>query len=167
MISSKHSLHVAIYALNIGHKLNYNTKSLQQLGISALLHDLGFKRVDKNLIQKESALNEEEIKEVQKHSRFSVEFIRHNNITDPKIIDAILHHHEQDDGKGYPDRLSKDEISDSAAILFICDVFDALTTSRPYRKEYSSFEAIKYMIKDPSMSHKFNHRFLELFLKSL
>ena len=78
-----------------------------------------------------------------------------------------MHHHEQYDGSGYPEKLKEEDISVYASILSICDVFDALTSERPHRKQYSSFEAIKMMIKDDSMANKFNHKYLQLLLKSL
>jgi len=164
---ANHSLHVSIYALNIGHKLNLDTQSLINLGTASLLKDIGYKKIDDELLLKNDLLSESEIKEIQKHSRFSVEIARLNNVTDSVIIEAILHHHEQENGQGYPDELSRSEVSNFAVILFICDVFAALTSIKLYRAQYSSYEAIKYMMKDPSMADKFNGQYLKIFLKSL
>ena len=162
-----HSLHVAVYAMSIGNKLNLGSKQLLQLGISGILHDVGLKKIDKILLEKTTELEISETEEIQKHPLWSVEMIKQNNIIDPIIIDAILHHHEQQDGAGYPNRLNADKISDFASILSICDVFDALTGKRSYREAYTSFEAIKMMLKDQSMAQKFNREYLQILLKSI
>jgi HD-GYP domain-containing protein (c-di-GMP phosphodiesterase class II) len=164
---ANHSLHVAIYAVNLGNLLKLNDSNLLRLGISGLLIDLGLKKINPLLINKADQLTPAELKEIQKHSRYSVYVVKQNNIHDPYIIDAIMHHHEQYDGSGYPEKLKEEDISIFASVLSICDVFDALTSDRPHRKQYSSFEAIKMMIKDASMANKFNHKYLQLLLKSL
>jgi HD-GYP domain-containing protein (c-di-GMP phosphodiesterase class II) len=76
-----------------------------------------------------------------------------------------MHHHESHDGTGYPDALLSEEISPFASILSVCDVFEALTNDRPYRKKYSTFNALKIMMKDDEMVNKFNQEYLKSFLK--
>jgi HD-GYP domain-containing protein (c-di-GMP phosphodiesterase class II) len=161
-----HSLHVAIYALSLGNTLRYNNDELLKIGVAALLHDVGLKKIDEDIINKKDLLNPEETNLVQKHSQYSVDIIMQNKIHDPYIIDAVMHHHERYDGSGYPNQLVQSEISDFASILAICDVFDAMTTKRPYRKHYSSFNALKMMMRDTDMVNKFNQKYLHLFLKS-
>ncbi|MCW8894958.1 MAG: HD domain-containing protein [Sulfurimonas sp.] len=164
---STHSIHVAIYAVKLGVQLNFTKEKLTQVGIAALLHDVGYKKIDKMIIDKKNKLTPQETKEIRKHSQYSVDIVKKNHIHDPYILDAIIHHHERYDGSGYPEGLQSDEISDFASILAICDVFDALTNNRPHRKEYSSFDALKMMIKDTSMMNKFNQKYLMLGLKSI
>jgi HD-GYP domain-containing protein (c-di-GMP phosphodiesterase class II) len=164
---ANHSLHVSIYAVNLGCMLKLDEAKLLQLGTAGLLQDLGFKKINAKLINKSSKLSTAELDEVKKHCKYSVNIVKRNHINDSYIIDAIMHHHEQYDGNGYPENLKEQDISIFASILSICDVFDALTSERPHRKQYSSFEAIKMMIKDEEMAHKFNHKYLQLFLKSL
>lgn len=162
-----HSLHVAIYALALGHALKYSDAELVQLGVAALLHDVGLKKIESNIITKETILSPNENQIVQKHSSYSVEIIKHNKILDPYILNAVMHHHERYDGSGYPNGLTKDDISDFASIVGICDVFDALTSNRPYRKGFSSFNALKLMMKDPHMMKQFNQKYLLIGLKIL
>lgn len=162
-----HSLHVAIYTVHLGNALNLDEHELLTLGIAGLLHDIGIKNIDDDITQKKSELDAKELTIMQHHPRYSVEIIEHNHIHNPYIIDAVMHHHERYDGSGYPDKLHERQISKFAAIVGICDVFDALTNNRPYRKKYTHFEALKLMMKDPDMSNKFNHKFLQAFLKSL
>jgi len=162
-----HSLHVALYAVNLGFLLNFNKNELFQIGLAGLLHDLGLKTIDENILQKDSKLETKELNIINKHPAKSVTFAEHNHIHNPYVIEAIMHHHERYDGSGYPDGLFEREISKEASILGICDVFDALTSDRPYRNKLTYFEALKFMIKDESMINKFNHKYLQTFLKSL
>ncbi|MEN8304089.1 MAG: HD domain-containing phosphohydrolase [Campylobacterota bacterium] len=162
-----HSLHVAIYAVSLGHFLNFNENELLSLGTAGLLHDLGLLTVNQEILKKDSELDPKEFEIVQQHPKYSVEIIMHNHIHDPYVIDAVKHHHERHDGSGYPDKLYAHQISKFASILAICDVFDALTNNRPHRKKHTYFEALKLMMQDPSMENKFNHKYLQVFLKSL
>lgn len=164
---STHSIHVTIYAVKLGVLLNLTKEQLTQIGIAALIHDVGYKKIDSSITDKNDKLTLEETKEIRKHSQYSVDIVKKNHIHDPYIIDAIMHHHERYDGSGYPENLESNEISDFASILAICDVFDALTNNRPHRKEYSSFDALKMMIQDTSMVNKFNQKYLLLGLKSI
>ncbi len=161
-----HSLHVTIYAISLGHRLDIGEKQLLELGVAALLHDVGKKKLV-DIIDKTTALNIEEFELIYKHPLYSVDIIKHNKVTSPYIIDAVTHHHEQEDGNGYPHQLSGKGISQFAAILAICDVFDALTNDRPSRRAYKTFDALKIMLKDPSMANKFNRDYLNTFLQML
>jgi HD-GYP domain-containing protein (c-di-GMP phosphodiesterase class II) len=162
-----HSLHVAIYAINLGNALNFSHEKLVRIGIAGLLHDIGVKTIDQNILNKNTPLNSDEIEIIHNHPKESVLIVEHNHIHDPYIIDAIAHHHERYDGSGYPNRLLKQQIGEEASIIGICDTFDALTNERPYRKRFTYFEALKFMLKDKSMVGKFNTEYLQAFLKSL
>ena len=164
---STHSLSVCIYSLSIAILLKLQNHELVQLGTAAILHDVGLKKIDDKLLDKNDKLSTYEMKEIQKHPLYSTKIIKQNLIFDPYIIDAITHHHENYDGTGYPDSLEAKDISIFASIISIADVFDALTNNRPARKAYKSFEALKIMMQDESMAHKFNHTYLQLFLKLL
>ncbi len=162
-----HSFNVAFYAINLGRLLKFNEEELLALGVAGILHDIGIHNIDDAILYKNSQLNTQELKIVQEHPILSLKKIELLHIHNPSILEAVKHHHERYDGSGYPDHLTKSQISKSAAILAICDVFDALTSERPYRKKLSSFEALKLMLKDPEMSRKFNREYLKIFLKSL
>jgi len=162
---STHSLNVTIYSLSLGRLIKLTNSELLQLGIASLLHDLGLKKVDEKLLERDEKLTIEEMQSIQKHPLYSTQIIKQNLIFDPYIINAITHHHENHDGTGYPDSLEAREISTFASIISIADVFDALTNNRPSREAYKSFEALKIMMQDVSMTHKFKHDYLQLFLK--
>ncbi len=161
-----HSLHVTIYAITLSHFLNLSDKELIQIGTAGILHDIGYKEIDKSIRNKNSKLSLEDIKTIQKHSKNSTTFAKKNYIDDSYILDAIMHHHECYDSTGYPDQLDSSDISTFAAILCISDVFDALTNNRSYRKKYSTFDALKIMMREESMVNKFNQKYLAIFLKS-
>jgi len=162
-----HSLHIAIYAINIADRLHLKEKEVQEIGIAGLLHDIGIHKIDQEILHKNTQLSNEEMKIVQEHPKLSVEILKRNHLHNPYILDAVMHHHERLDGTGYPNGLYENQISKYAAILAICDVFDALTNERPYREKHSSFEALQIMMKDPNMQNNFNREYLKLFLKSL
>jgi len=162
-----HAIHVAIYTINLGNALGLDKHELLKLGIAGLLHDIGITKIDDDITQKSSELTPQEFEKIKQHPKRSVEIIEHNHIHNPYIINAVMHHHERYDGSGYPDKLHEHEISTFAAIVGICDVFDALTSNRPHRKKYTYFEALKLMMQDESMQNKFNHQYLQVFLKSL
>jgi HD-GYP domain-containing protein (c-di-GMP phosphodiesterase class II) len=162
-----HSLHVAIYAVHLGSFLKMSHQELLELGTAGLLHDTGIKNISEGILHKNLELDMDELTQVQKHPKYSLEIVEHNYIHNPYVLDAIIHHHERYDGSGYPNKLRAHQIKKHASILGICDVFDALTNHRPHREKLSYFEALKFMIKDPSMQNKFNSEYLQVFLKSL
>lgn len=158
-----HSFNVSLYSLHIGHYLNLNNEELLKLGQAGLLLDTGKKYID-YIINKNDELNEEEIEQTKKHIEYSLNVLKDNMIDDLEIIDAVKHHHERYDGSGYPSKLKKNEMSELASILAVCDVFDALTIDKPNRKKYTTFESLKMMMKDPSMKNKFNDEYIKLLL---
>jgi len=164
---ANHSLHVAIYSITLGSILNFDDEKLKQLGSAGLLHDVGLKKIDEEIRNKNNKLTLAELDTVHQHSLFSVDIIKYNLVSDPDIIDAVMHHHENYDGSGYPDGLDATKISDLASILSISDVFDALTNDRPYRDKLSTFDALNLMLKDSEMINKFNRNYIKLFLRSL
>jgi len=161
-----HSLHVAIYAVNLGNLLNLEKNKLLELAIASLFIDIGLKMIDENITHEVLSLDTLTKQNIHLHPQYSIDILAHNHIHNPYIIEAVLHHHERYDGSGYPNALQKREISQYAAILGICDTFDALTNERPYRKQFTYFEALDFMLNHTSMQGKFNTQYLKIFLKS-
>jgi HD-GYP domain-containing protein (c-di-GMP phosphodiesterase class II) len=163
---SIHSFNVTIYALILGHALKLTSQELFTLGYAALVHDAGKKAID-SIISQNKILDQEEMLLVQKHSDYSIEILQKNNITDSLILKTVLEHHEKFDGSGYPNKLKRKEIGRLSSILAIADVFDALTVTRPYRRSYSSYEALRLMITDPVMKNQFNKEYIKKLLSLL
>ena len=145
-----HSQRVAFYARRISQRLGLNRKFVDKVYIAGLLHDIGKIGIPDTVLMKPSKLSNVEYEMIKYHSVLSYEIVNQfRSLKDLKTISKMVrHHHERCDGKGYPDGLLCDKISKGARILAIADVFDALTTSRPYRNAYSPEEAMKIMIND-------------------
>lgn len=145
--TSGHSLRVAYFAKLLGRRLQLSAADLQMLEWSALLHDVGKIGIRDSVLKKEGKLTEEEFNHIKEHPVRSHRVVK--NI--PQLsgaLDGILYHHERYDGRGYPSGLAGEAIPLQARIIQIADVFDALTSSRSYRKAYSWEEALDIMDKE-------------------
>ena len=140
-----HSINVSIYTLSLGAYLGVKGKDLEDLGMAAILHDLGKSKIDYEIINKNGKLTEEEFTYMKQHPSFGHEIAIKLGIEDERILTGIRHHHEKIEGGGYPDNLCGDQISQFARIIGVCDVFDALSTKRSYKDPMSSFESLALM----------------------
>ena len=136
-----HSINVALIGRMLGEWLNLSDEDLDVLTLAGLLHDIGKCTINPNILLKPSALTPKEYEEVKKHAANGAEVLASQNL-DERIHQTALMHHERCDGSGYPAGLTKDEIPDFAKIIAIADVYDAMTSNRPYRKGYCPFEVI-------------------------
>jgi HD-GYP domain-containing protein (c-di-GMP phosphodiesterase class II) len=141
-----HSFRVAKYSVAIGRHLYVDAKDLTNLEIAAYMHDLGKIGVPEGILAKPGKLTHEEFEEIKKHPVLT------NKILEPIdlpqfIVDAAVQHHERLDGGGYPKGLTGSEISSFAKIIAVADVFDALTSSRPYRDAMTVEDALGILCK--------------------
>lgn len=144
-----HSINVAVLSVAIGIGIGLNRETLNALGISALLHDIGKKFVSKDILEKKGKLTSEEFDVIKEHSRNGFTYIRENfNLSAVSNV-AILEHHERYDGTGYPVGKNGESITAFARILAVVDVYDALTSKRPYHEPMLPHLALKY-IEDES-----------------
>ncbi|OSS41128.1 GAF domain/HD domain protein [Desulfurella amilsii] len=137
-----HMQRVSAYSRNIA--LNLKLDNVETIEKAALLHDIGKIGIPDAILLKPAKLSEQEYKFIKKHPEFS-EYILSQIKGFEDIIKIIRSHHEYLDGSGYPDGLKNGEIMLEAKIITIADIFDALTTDRPYRKAIGAKEAIKLM----------------------
>lgn len=147
-----HCVNVCVMATIIGLAFRYDQKSLQELGIGALLHDVGKVKIDKSIINKPGKLTEEERKEIEKHTFYTYEMLRQRK--DLSHLSALIayQHHERYDGYGYPAGLKEKEIHLYSRIVAVADVYDALVTDRSYRPKMHSYEAAE-IIQGSSGTH--------------
>ncbi len=139
-----HSERVALYAQKIAEFLRMDRQKQYNLYIGGLLHDLGKVAIPDSILLKPGKLSNYEYEVMKLHPIFSYELIK--DIGFFKDISLFVRqHHERCDGSGYPDGLKCDEITFEGKILAISDVFDALTTARPYRNAFSIDKAIEIM----------------------
>ncbi len=141
-----HSVNVAVLSIVMGISLNLSKKELYNLGLGALLHDIGKVFVPKDILNKKGQLSNEELSEVQSHSERGYHYLREIWDIPLKSYMAVLYHHEKFDGSGYPKGKKTTEIHLFGRIIAIADVYDALISDRPYRKALLPSEAVEYVM---------------------
>lgn len=142
-----HSERLVAYAEQLGESLGYGDEDLQELRIASWLHDIGKISVPESILLKPGPLNAEERGIMQEHP------VTGENICKPlkslrRILPVIRHHHEKMDGSGYPDGLRGEAIPMKARVLQIADIYDALTTNRPYRGALPPEEALQILFSE-------------------
>lgn len=154
-----HELRVSSIACNFSQHLAVNTKIMSKIYQASKIHDIGKYFIDSELLSKRGKLTEEEIEEIRSHVTRGVDYLISKK-TDKKIVEIVSCHHESYDGSGYPNGISKEDIPYESRIIKICDVYDALTHKRDYRKViYSKEKALEIM---NSMDNEFDPKlFLE------
>ena len=137
-----HSTRLAEWGMRVGHELGLEEAQLQNLEVAALLHDIGKVGIPDSILLKPERLGAEEYALMKKHSEYGWAVLRMLPGFERAALD-ILHHHESFDGKGYPAGLKKNEIPVVSRIVCVIDAFDAMVSSRPYRKGLPYQEAVR------------------------
>ena len=135
-----HSTRVAQLSLDLGRDMGFDAARLEELEIACLFHDVGKIKIPDSILLKKGGLDPAEEKEMMRHPEYGAEILSKAPSL-LKYIPAVRHHHEWHDGNGYPDGLSGGQIPLDAAIISLADVYDALTSDRPYRGGLSAEEA--------------------------
>lgn len=148
-----HCVNVAIFSILLGTYLKWSKNDLIQLGIGALLHDIGKARIPRSILKKPGILNEHEFAVVKLHPDFGLELVAKEPGISDLVRSIIVQHHERCDGKGYPRGLKGNEICEAAKIVAIADVYDALTTNRVYRDAMLPHEAIEIIMVNSTDGH--------------
>ncbi|MCK9454133.1 HD domain-containing phosphohydrolase [Sulfurimonas sp.] len=160
--TNEHNYRVTLYAIKFAQSLNLEHESIKVLIKGAFLHDVGKIGISDNILLKNGSLNEKEFEIMRSHVIKGVELVNHNSwLEDAK--DVILYHHERYDGSGYPNKVIGKEIPITARIFAIVDVFDALTSKRPYKEPFSYEKSIE-ILKDGYDKH-FDGELLNHFIK--
>lgn len=160
-----HSFGVSVLSIAIGLSLGLKTNDLYELGFCALLHDIGKMSVPIEIIAKPARLTSEEFQIVKQHPAKGAEFFLKHQLANKKVCAGVLTHHEKFDGSGYPNGLSGEEIPLFGRIISIADVYDALTSVRPYRNPSTPAETIEYIMG--SSGNAFDVSIVEAFLKKV
>ena len=143
--TSLHSINVAILAIMFGYNLGLNITKLNNLAVGGLLHDIGKTKVPIEILNKTDKLTPEEFEEIKKHPQYGWDILS-EDILMPATIKAIVYqHHENWDGTGYPRHLENYNVYELAAIVHICDVFDALISKRSYKSAFKYSDTIQYI----------------------
>ena len=157
-----HSLRVMEYSLLIGRSANLPESDLRNLELAAMFHDMGKIGIADCVLLKPARLNDQEEEVIQKHPVKSAEII---GIIDEfkNIVSGIRHHHERIDGLGYPDSLSGKGIPLLSRIILVGDTFDAMTSTRPYRKALPI--EVAYEELERFSGTQFDAEFVKIFLR--
>lgn len=156
----EHSLNVSILAIGFAKSLGYSNEQLDDIGMAALLHDIGQIKVDSRILFKKGYLNQNERHAINKHCQYGFDILNEKPGLTPSCIDVVLSHHEKLDGSGYPKGLKAEKISKNARIVSVVDIFDSLTSHQSYRKGMSVMDAYKIL-----MDKNINYLDNELVLK--
>ncbi|PAV28728.1 hypothetical protein CIL05_15730 [Virgibacillus profundi] len=138
-----HSLNVTIYSLAIGVEMNLSNKKLTEIGIGAMLHDIGKIFIDPEILQKPDKLSVEEFEIIKEHTTMGFDFLRKSADMPAVVSHCAYQHHERLDGSGYPRGIKGDEIHTYAKLIGIADVFDAVTSNRVYRDAMLPHEGLE------------------------
>lgn len=128
-----HSMRVSAFARAIGHEMQLDDETVQQIGFASELHDIGRTGIPQNLLHKTSVLTDEEYRLVMRHTIVGEEMVRPLPLKDPMMGQVVRWHHERFDGTGSPDGLSGKNIPLAVRIVSVSDAFDAMTSDRPFR----------------------------------
>jgi len=141
-----HSVNVCTFAVALAQQLGIkDRKSLNELGMGALLHDIGKSKISDRILNKQTALSPMEFELMKKHPKWGVEILSGTDMINPVSYYPVLQHHERGDKSGYPNCLGMNEMHDYSKIVAIVDSFDAMTTERVYQKAQDTFPALKQM----------------------
>lgn len=155
-----HSTRLAEWGMRVGQELGLEEAQLQNLEVAALLHDIGKVGIPDSILRKPAKLDDNEYALMKKHPEYGWAVLRMLPGFERAALD-ILHHHESFDGKGYPASLRETEIPIVSRIVSVIDAFDAMVSSRPYRKGLPYEEAVRRLILasgtqfDPVVVHCF------------
>jgi HD-GYP domain-containing protein (c-di-GMP phosphodiesterase class II) len=141
-----HSLDTCIMASFLGLSHGFIEKELKELAVGAILHDIGKTKISSKIINKCGPLTDEEFIEIKKHPVYGEEILSKNVRIPDNAIKAVLQHHERIDGRGYPYNLTDREISKFGKIVSVCDVYDAISNDRVYRKKFSPNSAYELIL---------------------
>jgi HD-GYP domain-containing protein (c-di-GMP phosphodiesterase class II) len=140
-----HSVNVGIMAMAFLVHLGKPMQECLALGLAGLFHDLGFLRLDESLLHQMEPLDEEQWRQVKQHPGLGHQMVKNNALIPLDTLRLILEHHENADGSGYPQGLALHQQHPYTRILFIVEMYDGLTTYRPYRPAHKSFVALKIL----------------------
>jgi len=160
-----HSVAVCALMVALARQIGLNDAQTRTAGMAGLLHDLGKAAIPLAVLNKPGKLTDEEFDMVKSHPLEGWKMLKEGSGVEAAVLDACLHHHEKMDGTGYPDRLGHDKLSTIARMAAICDVYDAVTSDRPYKRGWDPAESIRRMA-EWTKGH-LDPRLFQAFVKSI
>ena len=159
-----HSVAVCALMIALGNQLNLPAVLIRRVGMAGLLHDIGKACLPLDILQKPGKLTDAEFDTVRRHPERGHALLLQGELTSAAVLDVCLHHHEKVDGSGYPHGLAGTDISLFARMGAVCDVYDAITSNRPYKTGWDPAESVARML---SWHGHFDEQVLTAFIKTV
>lgn len=140
-----HSVAVCALMIALARQLDMDDAQTRRAGLAGLFHDIGKMAVPTAILNKPGKLTDAEFDSMRGHPAAGYQMLLAGSGIAPEVLDVCLHHHEKIDGSGYPERLAGDAISVLARMGAICDVYDAITSNRPYKEGWCPTESLRRM----------------------
>lgn len=163
--TEQHCRRLAVFSVMMAERLGLSDDEIEAIELGALLHDVGKIGIRDELLLKDCRLDPSERIEIEKHTVIGHRIVEPIHGISPTTISCVRHHHERWNGTGYPDGLAREEIPLGARIVAIVDVWDALSTERPYKRAYPQHRVREILKKDSGV--RFEPALLDLFLEIL
>ena len=161
-----HSVAVCALMVSLARQLHLSPDECREAGLAGLVHDIGKAMMPLEVLNKPGALTAEEFAIMKSHPEEGLKLLVEGKGVGPTALDVCLHHHEKVNGKGYPHGLKGDEISLFAKMGAVCDVYDAITSNRPYKAGWDPADSITKMAAWSKEGH-FDERIFQAFVKSI
>lgn len=159
-----HSVAVCALMTALARELGLGEAEIRQVGLAGLMHDIGKSAIPLEILNKPGALTDNEFTKIKLHPEKGHQLLIQAGIDDPVTLDVCLHHHEKIDGTGYPKRLTGDQISLYAKMGAVCDVYDAVTSNRPYKSGWEPGVSLQRMAQ---WKNHFDQTVFKAFVKSV
>jgi putative nucleotidyltransferase with HDIG domain len=157
-----HSVAVCALMVSLARQLGLQDEQVRQAGLAGLLHDIGKMQMPQAILNKPGALTDEEFAIMRSHPKRGFEILREGRQVPKDSLDVCLHHHEKSDGTGYPRKLAGEQISLIARMGAVCDVYDAITSNRPYKQAWDPATSLMRMAQ---WKGHFDTRVFQAFIK--
>jgi putative nucleotidyltransferase with HDIG domain len=159
-----HSVAVCGLMVALSRRLDLSEAETKQAGLAGLLHDIGKAGIPNKVLNKPGALTDQEFDLIKLHPERGHQILLKANVSDQVALDVCLHHHEKIDGSGYPEKLKDEQISLFAKMGAVCDVYDAVTSNRPYKDGWDPAVSLQRMAQ---WKGHFDETVFKAFVKSL
>ncbi len=161
----RHGVNVAALSALIGKWVGVDKAEINNLIYAAILHDFGKIKIDKDILNKNTALTTVEFNTIKTHSNIGYKLLKDVDYLDKSVLYGVLMHHEREDGTGYPLGLKGEAIHPFAKIIAIADVFDAINSNRGYKRKKPPFEALQ-IVKSESLG-KLDYEYCKIFIEHI
>lgn len=160
-----HSVAVSALMIALARQLDFGDEEVHEAGMAGLLHDVGKMAIDDAILNKPGSLTDDEFDQIKRHPEFAVRYLQKGSEPISRaVLEACYSHHEKIDGSGYPRGLKDEQISVLSRMAAVCDVYDALTSDRPYKMGWGPSETIQRMAQ---WNGHFDARIFQAFVRSV